>query len=163
MFQITRRADYTVRLMLDLAEHEAEDWVPARDIARRMLVPRAFLYKITADVVAAGFVRTAPGPSGGLALARPAGEINLLQIVEAADGPVCLNSCLLRPRECPRDRICPAHTFWGRLQADVMAQMSAVTLDVLAEEARALRAHPASLPLVLPDPVRVVSPAVRLP
>ena len=115
MFQITRRADYAVRIMLDLGGQPAGQWTQAQDISRRMLVPRAFLHKITADLVAAGLVHTFPGPTGGLALARPATEINLLQVLEAIDGPICLNMCLLRPRECPRDQICPAHTFWGRL------------------------------------------------
>ncbi len=157
MFQITRRADYAIRILLDLGAQPAGQWSPARAIARRMGVPQPFLHKITADLVEAGLVCTFPGPSGGLALACPAAEINLLQALEAIDGPICLNSCLLRLRECPRDRICPAHTFWGRLQASLVQQLRAATLDQLVAEARALQDTPRPIPLqpIFPEGIRV--------
>jgi Rrf2 family transcriptional regulator, iron-sulfur cluster assembly transcription factor len=138
MFQITRRADYAVRIMLDLGAQPAGVWVPAQAVAQRMLIPRAFLHKITAGLVKAGLVATFPGPTGGLALARPAAEVSLLQVLEAIDGPICLNMCLRRPRECPRDGICPAHRFWGRLQASVVEQLRGARLDALVAEAAAL-------------------------
>ena len=155
MFQVTRRADYAVRILLDLAEQPDGEWVPTPGIARRMLIPPQFLHKITADLVKAGLVCTFPGPTGGLALARPAHTINLLQVLEAIDGPVCLNVCLLRPQECPRDRICPAHTFWGRLQASIMLQLRAATLDVLVFEAHALRERRPQLRSIFPEGVNV--------
>jgi len=157
MFQITRRADYAVRILLDLGAQPDGDWTQAQAIARRMGVPQPFLHKITADLVDAGLVRTCPGPTGGLALARLAAEINLLQVLEAIDGPICLNICLRRPRECPRDRICPAHTFWGRLQASLVQQLRSATLDALVAEARALPAarRPADLQPIFPEAFRV--------
>ncbi len=157
MFQITRRADYAVRILLDLGAQPAGQWAQAQDISRRMAVPRAFLHKITADLVKAKLVVTFPGPTGGLALARPAAEIDLLQVLEAIDGPICLNTCLLRPRECPRDRICPAHTFWGRLQAGLIQQLRGATLDVLVTEARALQSapRPAEIRLLFSEDLRV--------
>ena len=142
MFQITRRADYAVRILLNLADHPAGEWVQTQEIARQMLIPRAFLHKIAADLGAAGLIRSFPGPTGGLTLARPATEINLLQVLEAIDGPICLNMCLRRPRECPRDQICPAHTFWGRLQASVIEQLRSTTLDGLVAEGGAVPAAP---------------------
>ena len=157
MLQITRRADYAVRIMLDLGGQPAGEWARAQDIARRMSVPRAFLHKITVDLVKAHLVRTFPGPTGGLALTRAASEINLLQVLEAIDGPVCLNMCLLRPRECPRDLICPAHTFWGRLQASLIQQLQSARLDVLVAEAQHLQHQPArpTVPYILPEAVRI--------
>jgi hypothetical protein len=38
------------------------------------------------------------------------------QILEAIKGPLCLNTYLLRPQECPQDCLCPAHSFWERPQ-----------------------------------------------
>lgn len=141
MFQISRRVDYAVRIMLELGL-QAEQCVPASLISRRTNVPKAFLHKITADLVKANLVQTQAGPSGGLRLLRPAPEINLHQIVVAVEGPICLNTCLIRPQECERDEICPAHDFWGGLQTSIVAQLQAATLARLIVEAQELKKLP---------------------
>jgi Rrf2 family protein len=128
--------------MLVLGNLADGERIQARRVAEETGVPQAFLHKIVADLVKAGLVRTYSGPGGGLSLARPAVSINMLQILEAIDGPVCLNVCLIRPKECPRDSICPAHGFWGRLQATVVQQLRDATLDTLVAEAYELQRQP---------------------
>ncbi len=142
MFQISRRADYAVRIVLELGLAPAGQLLNARFIARQTAVPQPFLHKITADLIEAGLVRSQVGPGGGLALARPAEQINMRHILEAVEGPVCLNTCLLRPGECPRDRHCPAHGFWGHLQQMIVQQLNESTLDRLLDQARALQKRP---------------------
>jgi Rrf2 family protein len=134
MLQISRRADYAVRIMLELGSLPPGQHLPAGDIALRTDVPKTFLHKIVADLVKAGLARTYKGSSGGLGLVRAAESISMLDIVEAVDGPVCLNQCLLQPAECPRDSICPAHTFWGNLQMVVLTHLREATLDRLLAE-----------------------------
>lgn len=146
MFQISRRADYAVRIMIELGLQGEGTAVPARQIARRTGVPKAFLHKIAADLVKADLVRTYAGPGGGVALARPLPAVNMLQILEATDGPVCLNLCLIRPQECPLDQICSAHTTWGRLQTIIVQELEAATLQLLVEEARIYRKSPNKSP-----------------
>lgn len=141
MFQISRRADYAVRIMLELGL-QADQCISSRVISRRTSVPKAFLHKITADLVKANLVQTQPGPNGGLRLLHPVEQINLQQILEAVEGPICLNVCLLRPQECQRDAICPAHDFWAELQTSLVAQLQAATLAVLIEQARQLQRQP---------------------
>lgn len=142
LFEITRRADYATRMMLELGEQAEGEWMLTERIVRNTSVPKAFLHKITADLVKAGLVKTYPGPTGGLALARPAHTINLLHILEAIEGPICVNICQLRPRECPRDLICPAHTVWGRLQGMIIQQLQSAILNQLVEEAQYLKKNP---------------------
>jgi Rrf2 family protein len=139
VFQISRRTDYAVRIMLELGEHGDDNRVSAKLVARRTGVPKSFLYKISADLVKAGLARTFAGASGGMSLAKPAHDITMRDIVEAMEGPICLNMCLIRPGECPRDQVCPAHGFWGELQSSVLAQMEAATLDQLVAEAKTLK------------------------
>ncbi|MBE2199265.1 MAG: Rrf2 family transcriptional regulator [Anaerolinea sp.] len=145
MLQISRRTDYAVRIMIELGLCSAEECTPSRKVAKKTGVPKAFLHKITADLVKANLVRTFSGPTGGLALAQPVEEVTLLQIVEGIEGPICLNICLLRPHECPRDQLCPAHSLWGRLQTVVTEELQAVTLQELVNEARKLRQRPVQL------------------
>lgn len=142
MFQISRRVDYAVRMMIELGMQPAGVFLPARRLAARTAVPKAFLHKITVELVQANLIQTQPGPSGGLALQKECSEINLLQIVEAIEGPVCLNICLIRPQECNRDRFCPGHEVWGRLQMMIAAELQNTCLAILVREAKRLHKQP---------------------
>ena len=139
MFPLTRRADYALRIMLELGD-KAEDGqrVPATQVAQSASIPLPFLRKIAVDLVRAGLVLTYSGPNGGLTLAQPVASINLVHILEAIEGPICLNTCLVRPKECPRDHTCPAHNFLGRLQTNLIQQLQDATLDKLVAEKREL-------------------------
>ena len=134
MFQISRRADYALRIMIELGVAGEQQRLQSREISNLTAVPKAFLHKISADLVKAGLVRTYSGPNGGLTLNRSLPEINLLHILEAVEGPLLVNICQLRPGECPRDQICPGHDFWGRLQASIGRQLEEETLEKMVAE-----------------------------
>ena len=112
MFRINRRTDYAIRVMVCLAKRPAGARLPTPAIQDEMLIPRAFLQRIIADLSRAELVRTFPGPSGGLELARPSGEINLRHIWEAVEGPLLVSDCLESPGVCPLDSGCPVHFRW---------------------------------------------------
>lgn len=139
VLQISRKTDYAVRIMIELGASGNEERVPAKLVSRRTGVPKSFLYKIMADLVRAGLARTYAGATGGISLAKPAREINMRHIIEAIDGPICFNLCLIKPGECPRDKVCPAHGFWVDLQTNVIAQLEAATLDTLVAEGELLK------------------------
>jgi Rrf2 family protein len=141
IFQINRRTDYAVRMMIELASQDGSS-LPARHLAQRTNVPKAFLHKITADLARAGLLQTQTGPGGGLSLNLPPAQITMRHIIEAMEGPICLNVCLLRPHECPRDAFCPGHDFWGELQTMIVQQLQATTLADLAAHARTLQQQP---------------------
>ncbi len=150
MFQISRRVDYAVRIMIELGMQTPGAFLSARRVSARTAVPKAFLHKITADLVRANLLHTQTGPSGGLALQQDIDEINLLHIIEAIEGPVCLNICLIRPQECNRDRFCPGHEVWGRLQLMVMEELQKTKLASLAQEAKRLQKEPRRAPVDFP-------------
>lgn len=146
MFQISRRADYAMRIMIELGLLGDRERISSRQISRKTGVPKAFLHKITADLVKADLVVTYAGPAGGLMLRRPLAQINMLHILEAVEGPMCLNICLLDPNECNRQAVCPAHDFWDVLQMQIAMQLQEMTLQKLVEEARVLKKHPRPRP-----------------
>lgn len=142
MFQVSRRADYAVRIMVALGSNAQGKSMTANEICRKTDVPKPFLHKISADLIRAGLMNSQAGPAGGLSLARSAVAINLRHIVEAVEGPLCINICLVRPHECPRDRLCPAHGFWGQLQQSIADQLEAVSVADLVAEGRRLQKEP---------------------
>ena len=133
--EISRRTDYGVRLILDLAGLPDGERASTQEIAERQDIPAPFLAKIISQLSLSGLVNTHRGACGGVRLARPASEINLLQVIEALDGPVRLNRCVLDPGVCPRDQTCPVHRVWTRAQDRLVAALNDTTFDVLASEA----------------------------
>jgi Rrf2 family protein len=130
--RLTRQADYAVRVMLDLALQPLDLPIPRAQIQARQDVPAAYLAKIIQALARAGLVRTRPGARGGVTLNAPAEAVTLLQVIEAAEGPIRLNRCVETPGACPRDRFCPVHPVWVRLQALLTRELGGVTIAALA-------------------------------
>lgn len=130
--EITRQADYAVRIVLDLAGRPEAGIVRSDDIARRQLVPRAYFTKVVQALVRAGYVRTLRGARGGIQLARDPQIITLRQVIEAVEGPIHLNRCLLRSGECALERTCAAHPVWERIQDVLMRELDGVTVAQMA-------------------------------
>ncbi len=135
--QLSQASDYAFRAALALAGLAPGEFADARTIAGREQVPLRFLLKILRALVKAGLVESRRGVGGGYALARPPGEVTLLQIVEAVEGPLRINRCLVDPAYCSKrwaDR-CPVHRALLQVQASVAAELGRHTLADLAEPA----------------------------
>jgi Rrf2 family protein len=141
--EISRRTDYGVRLILDLAGLPAGRRASTQEIAERQNIPAPFLAKIISQLSLSGLVNTHRGAGGGVMLARPPAEISLLQVIEALDGPVRLNRCAVDPGMCPRDETCPVHQVWTRAQESLVTTLHDTTFDLLAGDA-ARQGRPAS-------------------
>jgi Rrf2 family protein len=135
---ISRGAEYAIRAMLDVAAAKEGEVVRTRQVAEHQGIPKVFLPKIVQRLVQAGLLRAHRGPAGGIALSRPPGEINMRQIIEAMDGPIALNNCLLTPGECPRESICPIHEIWVKTQEDLLSGLESITLSKLVARGREL-------------------------
>jgi Rrf2 family iron-responsive transcriptional regulator len=137
MLQINRQTDYAVRVVLALAKHPQGTRLSSGEIQREMLVPKAFMSRIVAQLAASGLVQTFAGRDGGLELPRPAAEITLKDVVVAFEGPILLSECLTSKGEddCPFRVGCPVSNKWGRVQAAMMREMAVITFESLAQEA----------------------------
>lgn len=130
--EISRRTDYGVRVILDLATLPESTRASTQEIAVRQNIPAPFLAKIISRLSLSGLVTTYRGAGGGVSLARPASEISLLHVIEALDGPVRLNRCAIEPSSCPQDEFCPVHDIWAKAQSDLTRLLSGTTFDDLA-------------------------------
>jgi len=135
---ISRGAEYAIRAMLDVAATEGEDAATTRKVAEHQGIPKVFLPKIVQRLAQAGLLRAHRGPAGGIALSRPPEEINLRQIIEAMDGPIALNNCIILPGECPRGSICPVHEVWVGAQEGLVKALESITLSRLVARGKEL-------------------------
>jgi len=134
--QLTLKGDYAVRVVVDLASQPAGALMKTQELGRRTGVPQAYLSKIVQALAHAGVVRTQRGALGGISLLEEAQTITLKRVIEAVEGPIYLNRCLIRRGLCPRDSFCPVHPVWGRIQALVTRELDAVCINELAEPGR---------------------------
>lgn len=105
--RLSRRADYAVRAVLALTEEGR--LLPASELARRMDIPPKFLPQIMSALVKKRILLRTLGRHGGYVLARPAHEISVLEVIQAADGEDRMRSCVLRSVACLREGPCAVH------------------------------------------------------
>ena len=83
MITISRQTDYACRVILHLATLSLGTRVTAQEIGARRIIPRALVRRIITRLGKAKLIVTTRGMGGGLALARPASEISLLDVTQA--------------------------------------------------------------------------------
>lgn len=123
--ELGQTGDYAVRSVLALAR--AGKRLKAREIAAEMALPEKFLPQILALLIKTGIVGSAAGPDGGYELRRPAGDITLLDVIEAAEGPVRSTKCVLRGGPCRMDGTCAIHEPWAEAQGALAAKLGRTT------------------------------------
>ncbi len=154
-----KKGDYSVRAMLEIARHRGERR-KAREIATAMDIPHRFLTQILAELVQAGLLEAVAGRSGGYVLARPSEEISLLDVVEASEGPIALDVCVLRGGPCSWEDSCPVHIPWARAQNAMAEHLGQTSFADLVEIDEQLEAGTHALPDDTP-PHKI--PTKRLP
>jgi Rrf2 family protein len=83
--KLTLSVSYAVGILLRIAAGSG-DPMTAAAISKGCRFPPRFLYRILRRLVDAGLLRGVSGPGGGYQLARPARQINLLEVVQAVEG-----------------------------------------------------------------------------
>ncbi|MCC6502987.1 MAG: Rrf2 family transcriptional regulator [Deltaproteobacteria bacterium] len=139
MLQITRDGEYAVRAILHMSAQPVGTLCLISEIAEAQEVPRSYLSKIMQHLVKAGLVKSRRGARGGFFLARRPQEITLRQAIEAIEGPIFLNICLIKKGECHRDEFCPVHQVWQEAQRKLMEVLDNKTMAQLVQDAEKLK------------------------
>ncbi len=134
---LSRKADYGVRAMVDIARQPPATRVIVADVAKRQNIPAFYLAKIMPLLARAGLVRTTLGAAGGVALGAPAETISLLQIIEAIDGPFTLNRCARDPSDCDLYSSCPTCQVWRLAQSQLNQTLAETRVSDLAGRVQA--------------------------
>ena len=111
--QLTHGSDYAIRAMMYLAARPAGELFSLREVSREQNIPQSFLAKIFQHLVHAGLVVSKQGACGGFALALPGSQITVAEVMQAIDGPLALNRCVLWPETCERSERCTRCTPCG--------------------------------------------------
>ena len=135
------KAEYGVRVMVELARRAGGDPIPLAEIAAHDGLPLAYLEHLVARLRKAGLVDSRRGSRGGYMLSRPAGEISMADVVEALEGSIAPIECISEAadgsivcsRESSPDHVCPTKLLWTRVRFSIVRTLKETTLaDLLA-------------------------------
>jgi len=138
--QLTRAADYAVRVMIHMAGLAPGTRASRTELATAAECPEQFLSKVLQSLARAGLIVSHRGNTGGFELPPNGTTANILNVVEAIEGPMRLNICLGSDRSCDRQGWCPAHSVWAEAQRAMAAVLEGASIAELARKAAAERA-----------------------
>jgi Rrf2 family protein len=129
---LSRTADYAVRAAISLAEAWGDGYRTIREVAEEMELPPSFTPQVLGLLARAGIAESRAGRGGGYRLARSPRCITMLEVVEAAEGPLANERCTLRGGPCRWDDQCAVHETWTQAQEALRRQLTRTTLAKIA-------------------------------
>ncbi len=132
----TDASKYAIRAVTYLAGlQDQEVPVSAAEIGKLEEIPPYYLAKVMQSLAHAGIVRSTRGRDGGFTLARPAGEIHVLEIIEAIEVTShWKDQCVLGHSECHEEVHCALHDYWQKCRESLMFHLGEVTAADMAKE-----------------------------
>jgi len=137
--QITRAADYAVRVMVHLSSLPPGSRVQRSALVELSEAPESFLSKVLQRLVGSGLISSRRGGGGGFELAVPPEKISVLTVVEAIDGPIRLNLCVPGASGCERSLACAVHPVWMEAQDALTAVLGSANMSRLARRRSAAK------------------------
>ncbi len=150
----TTKAEYGVRMLIQLGRQSGGQPVPLKAIAEAENLPLAYCERIAALLKKGGLVDATRGAHGGYLLARPAAEITMDHVVLALEGAIAPMDCFVDDRDgrvlCSHGvdggEACATKLLWTRVQMGVIRSLQRTTLAELVEFDGRLSVPAASAP-----------------
>lgn len=132
--KISTKGRYALRLMLDLALHDAGKAIPLKEIAARQSISDKYLEQIISLLTHAGYLLSTRGAHGGYRLARSPQEYTVGMVLRLTEGSLAPVSCLEPCAEpCERAACCATLYVWQKLDAAISDVVDHITLQDLVE------------------------------
>lgn len=139
--EITRQADYAVRAVLHIAKLPEGERLATSTIAEQEHIPLPFLAKIISQLSVKGIVDAMRGARGGVQLARSPENISLLEVIEAIDGEITLNRCVLNEGACKMTNTCAIREVWCEAQSQLVTRLRGTHFGDLIARSEELEAE----------------------
>ena len=134
MLRFSKKADYALIALKDLASSPLGTSSSAREIAERYDVPAELMAKVLQRLTKMGVVASHHGKGGGYHLARPSDHISVADIIQAIDGPVLVTACSEEDETCEQYAKCNVRDPLWRLKDRIVQSLTSFTVDELVGE-----------------------------
>ena len=132
---ISTKGRYALRVMIDIAEHQHDGYIPLKEIAARQEISEKYLEAIVKSLVKERYLQGLRGKSGGYRLSRHPREYTTEDILKLTEGSLLPLSCTASQNSpCPRASSCATLPFWRGLQKVIEDYLGRVTLEDLSEQ-----------------------------
>ncbi|MEG0366067.1 MAG: Rrf2 family transcriptional regulator [Coprobacillus sp.] len=129
---ISTKGRYALRIMIDLAEHNPEEYIRLKDIANRQNISEKYLETIIKALSQANFVQGLRGKGGGYRLTREASTYTIGSILKLTEGSLAPVACLdCSPNQCSRSKECKTLPMWEKLDKIIDDYFESITLSDL--------------------------------
>lgn len=126
---VSTRGRYALRVLLDMAEHAGEGYIPMKDIAKRQGLSKKYLEQIMPTLSRNGLVEATHGAGGGYRLARSPEAYRVGEILRLTEGDLAPVACLSHDAApCERSASCRTIAMWSRFNQMTNAYFDSITL-----------------------------------
>ena len=126
--KLSTRARYALRMMVEIAKRPGIDPVSLGDVAENTRISKRYLDQVAIGLKTSLLIRSMRGRSGGYQLGRPAGEISVGQIIEAAIGPINVVECVRCPETCLMSSYCECRWVYERVNDGITSLLNGISL-----------------------------------
>ena len=133
---VSTKGRYALRVMVDLAEHQANGRTPLKEIAERQGISEKYLENILATLVRNGVLSGMRGKGGGYCLTKGPDQFTVGQILRLTEGSLAPVACLDGKRGCERASECPTIGMWSKLDGMISGYLDGITIADLAASPR---------------------------
>ena len=133
---VSTKGRYALRVMIDLAEHQTERYVPLKEVAARQEISEKYLENILKVLVQNGFLEGLRGKGGGYRLCKSPDQFTTGQILRLMEGSLAPVACLeAGSSPCDRAGECRTLSLWAGLNDVINKYLDQYTLaDLLRED-----------------------------
>jgi len=136
--KLSKRGEYGLRALQNLAAHYGQGPVSNRALAAHSNIPPKFLEQILLILKHGHIVRSRKGPEGGYMLARPPAQITLAEVIRLLDGPLapvrCVSETAYEPCGCPDMETCGLRRVMKKVRDTIAEMMEHTSLADLIQE-----------------------------
>ena len=132
--KLSTKCRYGTRAMVEIARRYGQGPVKRREIAKTQDISDSYLENILIALKHGGLIETIRGARGGYVLKVPPGEISLLEVFNALEGPFLPVGCLDSDEICGRLDDCQTRQAWKRLQEAVESVLRKETIQSLLDD-----------------------------
>ena len=133
---VSTKGRYALRVMVCLAQKDAGEYIPLKDIAEDEHISQKYLESIMTVLSKAGFVDAVHGKGGGYRLNRAPESYTIGSILKLTEGSLAAVSCTTQgPAACSRSTCCQTKPMWDKLDAMIDSFFEGITVaDLLKKE-----------------------------
>ncbi|MCD8143571.1 MAG: Rrf2 family transcriptional regulator [Clostridiales bacterium] len=133
---VSTKGRYSLRVMIDLAEHQSEGYIPLKTVAERQEISEKYLESIIKLLVKEKFLAGLRGKGGGYRLTRAPEQYTVYSILALTEESLSPVSCLEEgAAACPRMAECRTLPLWQGLERVIRDYLEQFTLaDLMHRE-----------------------------